>query len=110
VTIQHTVVFRLRHLPGSPQETAFLEHSARVLASIPGVEGFTVDRQVSAKSEFAWRFSMSFRDRAAYEAYNANPDHVSFVQERWIPEVAAFQELDFVELGADAHDGESSDR
>ena len=30
---------------------------------------------------------MEFSDRAAYEQYNAHPDHVRFVQERWLSEV-----------------------
>ena len=56
---------------------------------------FAVNRQVSAKSDLNWQFSMVFADQAAYDAYNAHPDHVGFVAERWVPEVAAFQEYDF---------------
>ena len=35
---------------------------------------------------------------AAYTAYNQHPDHVAFVQGRWIPEVADFLEVDYVAL------------
>jgi hypothetical protein len=33
---------------------------------------------------------------AAYEGYNEHPDHVRFVQERWLAEVSDFLELDYV--------------
>lgn len=45
--IRHTVVFSLRHAPGSAEEADFLE-AALVLADIPGVETFERLRQVSA--------------------------------------------------------------
>lgn len=96
MSIQHTVVFRLVHAPDSAEETEFLENATRILTGIPGVEDFAVDRQISAKSDLAWRFSMRFADQATYEGYNTHPDHVGFVETRWVPEVAAFQELDFV--------------
>ncbi len=38
---------------------------------------------------------MEFADRAAYDRYNAHPDHVRFVEERWVPEVSEFLELDY---------------
>lgn len=94
--IEHTVVFRLIHPDGSPEETAFLEEGRSVLTSIPGVEDFAVMRQVSPKSPMVWQFRMRFADRDAYEAYDAHPSHVDFVARRWVPEVAEFQELDFV--------------
>jgi hypothetical protein len=94
--IQHTVVFRLVHPAGSADEAGFLDTATRVLTGIPGVEDFTIDRQVSAKSDLVWRFSMRFADQAAYDAYNEHPDHVGFVAGRWVPEVAAFQEYDFI--------------
>ncbi|GAA1041202.1 Dabb family protein [Virgisporangium ochraceum] len=96
MSIQHTVVFRLVHEPGSAAETAFVENGRTVLTSIPGVTDFAVNRQVSPKSDLTWQFSMVFADQAAYDAYNAHPAHVGFVETRWKPEVAAFQEYDFV--------------
>lgn len=96
MSIQHTVVFRLVHEPGSPAEAGFLESGRAVLTSIPGVTDFAVNRQVSPKSDLTWQFSMVFADRAAYDAYNAHPAHVEFVDTRWKTEVTAFQEYDFV--------------
>jgi hypothetical protein len=96
MSIQHTVVFRLVHEPGSAAETGFLENGRAVLTSIPGVTDFAVNRQVSPKSDLTWQFSMVFADQAAYDAYNAHPAHVAFVETRWTTEVAAFQEYDFV--------------
>jgi hypothetical protein len=95
VKIQHTVVFRLTHPAGSPAEIDFLDTAQTTLSAIPGVTGFTIARQVSPKSDLAWQFSMDFADQAAYDGYNAHPDHVGFVERRWQTEVAAFQEYDF---------------
>lgn len=95
--IRHTVSFTLKHAAGSDAERDFLD-AAMVLAAIPGVTRFERLRQVSPKTDFAFGFSMEFADQAAYDAYNAHPDHVAFVQERWVPEVERFQELDYVAL------------
>jgi len=96
MAIQHTVVFRLIHPDGSAEADAFLRDGAAALTAIPGVRDFEIRRQVSAKSDLTLQFSMVFDDQDAYDAYNVHPSHVGFVQERWIPEVAAFQEYDFV--------------
>ncbi|QQR40624.1 Dabb family protein [Devosia rhizoryzae] len=95
--IRHTVVFSLKHASGSTDEQAFLD-AALVLAAIPGVDKFERLRQVSPKADYAFGFSMEFADQAAYEAYNDHPDHVAFVRDRWVPEVARFQEIDYVAL------------
>ncbi|WP_251149980.1 Dabb family protein [Cellulosimicrobium sp. Marseille-Q4280] len=98
--IQHTVAFRLVHAADSPEEAEFLTTGRSTLTAIPGVRDFTVSRQVSAKSPLAFQFSMVFDDDAAYAAYDAHPAHRAFVAERWVPEVAEFQELDLVRLDA----------
>ena len=95
--IRHTVAFRLKHAPGSREEADFLA-AADVFAKIPGLDNFEKLRQVSPKNGFAFGFSMEFSDRRAYDGYNAHPDHVRFVQERWIPEVAEFLEIDYAPL------------
>ena len=95
--IQHTVVFRLLHPQGSPQAVAFLADARALLSSIPGVQRFAIQRQVSEKSDLTHQFTMVFADSAAYQGYNEHPTHVAFVAERWMPEVAKFQEYDFVE-------------
>ena len=98
--IRHTVVFRLRHAPGSAAEAAFLQAARDELTPIPGVERFEVLRQTSESSTYAFSLSMEFADAATYEGYNGHPAHQGFVHERWIPEVEEFQELDFEPYGA----------
>ncbi len=95
--IRHTVVFRLKHEAGSAAEADFLS-AAKGLADIPGVEAFEQLRQVSPKNDFTFSFSMEFTDQAAYASYNDHPAHVAFVKDRWIPEIAAFMEIDYVPL------------
>jgi hypothetical protein len=95
--IRHTVVFSLKHAAGSPAETAFL-NDAKILASIPGVEAFEQLRQVSPKNDYAFGFSMEFADAQAYHGYNTHPDHAAFVQDRWVPEVEKFLEIDYERL------------
>jgi len=38
---------------------------------------------------------MEFASQQAYDQYNNHPDHVAFVQNRWIKEVEDFLEIDF---------------
>jgi hypothetical protein len=93
--IRHTVVFALPHGDRSPEETSFLT-ALTALGSIDGVEAFEVVREVSAKNDYRWGVSMEFADQSAYDAYNVDPRHVSFVRDRWVPEVTEFLEVDFV--------------
>ena len=95
--IRHTVAFSLKHAPGSSGEANFLA-AGQQLAAIPGVEKFERLRQVGAKNSFTFGFSMEFADREAYQNYNQHPDHVRFVQERWMSEVADFLEIDYQPL------------
>ena len=92
--IRHTVSFTLRHPTGSPAEREFLD-AARRLGEIPGVESFDVLAEISPKNAFRFGISMEFVDHAAYEAYNQHPDHVRFVQDRWLNEVEDFLEIDY---------------
>jgi hypothetical protein len=92
--IRHTVVFSLAHRAGSEAESDFLEAAER-LATLPGVEAFQLLAEVSPKNAYRFGISMEFADRSAYERYNDHPDHVRFVQERWLPEVSDFLELDY---------------
>ena len=94
--IRHTVAFRLVHTSGSAEEQAFLSEGPALLRAIPGVEDFVVSRQVSAKSPYAFQFAMTFADQAAFDAYDAHPDHRGFVATRWAGEVVEFAELDLV--------------
>ncbi|MDP9304291.1 MAG: Dabb family protein [Actinomycetota bacterium] len=93
--IRHTVAFTLAHAEGSADERGFLEAAER-LAAVPGVEAFELLAEVSPKNAYRFAISMEFADRAGYERYNEHPDHVRFVQERWLAEVSDFLELDYV--------------
>src|SRR5262245_11102252 len=93
--IRHTVAFTLSHEPGSAGEQGFLE-TAEQLAAIPGVEAFELLSQVSSKTGYRFGISMEFADQTAHDAYDEDPDHVRFVQERWLAEVTDFLELDYV--------------
>jgi hypothetical protein len=95
--ITHTALFRLKHPAGSAEEAAFLT-AADVLIAIPSVEKFQKLRQVSPKNDFTFCFSMQFKSQKEYDFYNNHPDHVAFVQGRWIPEVEKFLEVDYVSL------------
>jgi hypothetical protein len=95
--IRHTVSFALRHEPGSEDERDFLDAAQR-LGGIPGVEKFEVLSEVSPKNGFRFGISMEFADQAAYDGYNGHPDHVRFVEERWLAEVADFMEIDYAAL------------
>ena len=92
--LRHTVSFDLHHAPASPEEADFLAAAER-LAAVPGVEAFEVVREVSPKNGFRFGISMEFADEAAYAAYNAHPDHVRFVEQRWLAEVSDFLEIDY---------------
>jgi hypothetical protein len=95
--IVHSVIFSLKHAKASKAETDFLK-SADILIGIPGVQNFEKLRQVSAKNDYDFGFSMKFADQGAYDLYNTHPDHTAFVQGRWIPEVLKFLEIDYVTL------------
>jgi hypothetical protein len=92
--IRHSVVFTLSHAEGSPEEADFLATAAG-LAAIPGVEEFEILRETSPKNDYRFGISMEFAGPEAYTAYNEHPDHVRFVQERWLPEVTEFLEIDY---------------
>ncbi|MBM7568947.1 Dabb family protein [Paenibacillus sacheonensis] len=98
--IQHMVIFNLKHEAGSEAAAAFLRDGERLLTSIPVVKNFSVFKQVSPKNDYDYGFSMQFADQAEYEAYNAHPVHVDFVQTRWEVEVSRFLEIDFENYGA----------
>ena len=93
--IVHSVFFTLKHDPASTEESAFFVKADKLIA-IPGVENFLVLKEVSPKNPYTFGFSMEFAEQADYDRYNNHPDHVSFVQDVWMHEVAEFQEIDYV--------------
>jgi stress responsive alpha/beta barrel protein len=92
--IRHTVAFTLAHAEGSAGERDFLDAAER-LAAVPGVEAFELLAEISPKNGYRFGISMEFADQAAYDGYNAHPDHVRFVQQRWLAEVSDFLEVDY---------------
>jgi hypothetical protein len=93
--IQHGVIFTLKHEKGSAVANRFLEEGRKILAGIPVVQDFQVFSQVSPKNEYDYGFTMVFDSMEDYQTYNEHPDHVSFVEERWMKEVVKFLEIDF---------------
>jgi len=93
--IQHTVTFRLND---GVDGNWFLD-KARELAEIPGILEFEVLEQVGKKAaQFELALSMWFNSADDYAAYNDHPDHVDFVKNVWIPNVAEFLELDYLRI------------
>lgn len=95
--IRHMVVFKLKHSKGSAEELNFLT-AIKKLAAIPGVENFECMKQVGKKNKFEFGVSMEFANQQAYDKYNTHPEHVAFVQNRWLKEVSDFLEIDFEPL------------
>jgi len=92
--IHHSVFFKLKHSKGSQLEQEFLE-AAKRLAAIPGVEKFECLKQISKKNKFEFGLSMEFANQQLYDTYNNNPDHVAFIQNRWLKEVEDYLEIDY---------------
>ena len=92
--ITHSVFFTLHHSEDSPEEAAFLEESFEILSTIPGVQDFQVLKETSSKNPYRFGFSMKFENQKIYDAYSAHPDHNKYVEERWLKQVAQFQEID----------------
>ncbi len=93
--IQHGVIFSLKHEPDSAAAKQFLEDGRRILTGIPVVQHFQVFDQVSNKNDYQYGFTMVFDSMEDYQAYNDHPDHVAFVEARWMKEVTQFLEIDF---------------
>lgn len=98
--ITHSVFFKLKHPVGSEEEIDFLE-AAQKLANIPGVQNFECLHEVSKKNDYTFGLSMVFDSMEDYQFYNDHPDHIAFVQNRWIPEVADFMEIDHIPYQAE---------
>jgi len=88
-------VFKLNHPADSPIEKMFLDE-ARKLKSIPVVMKFEVMKQISLGNPYDFGISMEFEDQQEYDFYINHPDHIRFVQEIWIPNVAIFMEIDYL--------------
>ncbi len=93
--IRHMVIFCLKYGTEAGETEKFLSDGQAILSAIPMVEKFEVMRQISAKNDYDFGFSMEFTDQAAYDAYSQHPAHVGFVEQRWKKEVTRFLEIDF---------------
>jgi heme-degrading monooxygenase HmoA len=92
--IRHSVVFKLKHPKGSAEEKIFLE-AAKRLSDIKGVNRFECLREVSPKNNYDYGLSMEFDSLQAYEAYQKDPSHESFVKNYWTHNVKDFLEIDY---------------
>ena len=90
--IQHTVTFCLN--ADADGETFFAR--ARSLSDLPGVQHFEVLQQVGQKNDFTHALTMNFADQESYDGYNNHVEHLAFVNDVWLPNVADFLELDYV--------------
>lgn len=97
--VQHMVIFNLPYPEQSADAEKFLADGTRILTGIPVVRNFQAFKQVSVKNDYQYGFSMVFSNREDYNTYNNHPDHVAFVQDRWLKEVTDFLEIDFQQPG-----------
>ena len=95
--IRHMLAFRLKYPKDSAEAKQFIADSKEILGAIPAASRFEVFYEVSPKNSFDYGFSFDFATPADYEAYNNNPAHVRYVQERWLKEVEDFMEIDFTD-------------
>jgi len=93
--VQHMVIFNLSYPIVSAEAQKFIQDGTRILTGIPVVKNFQAFNQVSKKNKYQYGFSMVFANQADYTTYNNHPDHVAFVQNRWLKEVNDFLEIDF---------------
>ncbi|WP_078551224.1 Dabb family protein [Bacillus alkalicellulosilyticus] len=96
--IKHMAFFTLKHPLESKETKTFLKDGLDILSAIPVVRNFEVLKQVSAKTDFDFGFSMEFNNEEDYQTYNEHPDHQAFVEKRWKVEVNSFQEIDYILL------------
>ncbi|NQU52594.1 MAG: Dabb family protein [Bacteroidetes bacterium] len=89
------VIFNLPYPKESSKAIKFIQDGTRILTEIPVVQNFQAFNQVSIKNKFQYGFSMVFANPEDYKTYNNHPDHVAFVQDRWMKEVTDFLEIDF---------------
>ena len=96
--IRHTVIFKLTCEKDSAEELDFF-NAAKRLANIHGVEKFECLKQISKQNKYEYGLSMEFANQELYDRYSNHPDHISFVQHKWLKEVEDFMEIDYLVLG-----------
>ena len=93
---RHMVIFDFHAGTDSEKISLFLSDAERILSEIPGINDFQVCRQVSPKNDFPYCFLMDFDTIEIFKAYEQHPNHSGFVNDRWIPEVSRFLEIDLL--------------
>ena len=92
--IRHSVIFKFKDGISPSDEIAFF-NAAKELAQIPGVQHFEILKQTSKKNLYSYGISMEFATQTLYDQYNDHPDHVLFIQNHWVKNVADFLEIDY---------------
>jgi len=92
--IRHSVILKLKSDISPDDKQAFFD-AVDKLASIPDVQKFEVLKQISPKNKFEYGISMEFETQEHYESYSNHPQHISFVENWWIPNVEDFLEIDY---------------
>jgi len=99
--VEHVVLVWLKE-PGNAKQRAELIEAVYGLKSIPGiVHAYAGASLQSTRPEVDDSFDVAlvfvFRDAAALEAYQTNPQHLKAVAEELAPRAARFLVYDFVE-------------
>jgi hypothetical protein len=92
--IRHSVILKLKKNISNESKKAFFD-AVDKLKEIPDVKTFEVLNQISPKNKFEYGISMEFDTNEKYENYSNHPEHVAFIQNFWIPNVADFLEIDY---------------
>jgi hypothetical protein len=92
--IRHSVLLKLKANIGSEAKKVYFDEVEK-LAHIPDVKKFEILKQTSTKNKFEYGISMEFDTLEQYDTYTNHPQHVSFVQDFWIPNVEDFLEIDY---------------
>lgn len=92
--IRHSVILKFKDEISAADQQAFFAAS-KELANIPNVQKFEMLTQTSPKNTFDYGISMEFDNQEQYDFYSNHPDHVAFIQNFWIKNVADFLEIDY---------------
>lgn len=97
--VEHVVIVWLMQ-PDDPEARRRVIEATRSLADIPGVESIRVGSVLASErsvvdSTYDLGIAMTFRDRAALEAYQTHPRHQAAVREVLQPHAARIRVYDF---------------
>ena len=93
--LYHSVVFKFKASISNVEKHEFF-NAVNKLAMIEGVHHFETLKQTSLKNEYEFGLPMIFDNtEAAYQKYNAHPEHSLFIQKYWVTMVDGFLEIDY---------------